>query len=238
MFNLSMKTRLCAAALLGTTIAVLSAPSDADQPIGRGPDRGPVNQAPNARQIAHVQNIDVAGSPVRLRLWDQPDASGNMAPHYAISLDGRTFSEPRATSYEIKLRHTTFDTTAMDAQPAVEWGFESGEDTNLYIVQFVTQPLPEFRDAIRDLGGDVYIYLARHSHIVRMDPEVRDAVEALPYVRWIGDYHPAYRLEGFLVENAYQADVMYPDQRYNIMIHESAMEVKEKVAQKIEDLGG
>ena len=75
MITLSTKTRLCAALILGTAMAVLSAPSDADQPIGRGQDRGSMNRAGGSRHVLNTQHIDVAGSPVQLRLWEQVDVT-------------------------------------------------------------------------------------------------------------------------------------------------------------------
>jgi len=41
------------------------------------------------------------------------------------------------------------------APPPVEALLAASETTNLYIVQFVTQPLEQFRTAIRNLGGTV-----------------------------------------------------------------------------------
>jgi hypothetical protein len=92
--------------------------------------------------------ISVPGSSTVVHLWQAPDARGELAPHYAISFDGgATFSEPRSTAYELKLRHGEFDPLGPEAIPLVEPGFEAGEDTNLYIVQFVTQPLEAYREA-------------------------------------------------------------------------------------------
>ena len=156
-----------------------------------------------------------------VRVWETP-------PQYAISFDGKAFSEPRATSYELKLRHGRFD--PLVAAPAVQDGLASGPDTNLWIVQFVTQQLEGYREAIRDIGGDVYAFLANHAHVVRMSPDVRVQVEALPFVRWVGDFHPAYRLEEFLLEAADAPDdagVIVPVGRYHVMLWDSAFAVKQ-----------
>jgi hypothetical protein len=185
-----------------------------------------------------AQLIRVPGSPVVVELWEGRDASGAVSPYYAISLDGRTFSKPRPTSYQIKLRHGDFDPLAAAPAPPIEPGFEAGEDTNLYLVQFVTQPLEDYRRVVRDLGGTIYFFVPRHSHIVKMDPETRDAVAALPFVRWVGPFHPAYRLETYLLENAANAEALFPQQTYNIMVFESGMRQKNAVAAKIAQLGG
>lgn len=59
-----------------------------------------------------------------------------------------------------------------------------------------------------------------------------------PFVRWVGPYEPAYRLENFIIDHAQQAEDYYPLQRYNIMIWSHELDVKEQVAAKIFKLGG
>jgi hypothetical protein len=198
---------------------------------GAGPDAGREKVLVNDRIVA------VPGTGVRLRLFEARNEVGETVPHYSIKLEGKGYSPARATSYEVKLRHGEFEPLAAGAPP-VGATFAADDDTNLYIVQFATQPLEVFREAVADLGGEVYFYLPRHSHIVKLDPAARDAVEALPYVRWVGPYHPAYRMEEFLVENAERADELYPLQTYNIMIHRSDMDTKVDVADAIEAIGG
>ncbi|MDY7108970.1 MAG: S8 family serine peptidase [Planctomycetota bacterium] len=210
-------TALMLLALLGATAS--------SAPDGAGRTRG-------------AQLIRVPGSPVVVELWQQRDGNGAVRPRYAISLDGRTFADPRPTSYQIKLRHGDFDPLAPGPLPAIEPGFEAAEDTNLYLVQFVTQPLEDYRRIVRDLGGTVYFFIPYHSHIVKMDEETRDAVGDLPFVRWVGPFHPAYRLETYLLENAPHAEAMFPQATYNIMVFEPGMRQKNAVAAKIARLGG
>ncbi len=152
------------------------------------------------------------------KVWNAAGPAGEVVPHYSIARDGVTFDAPRATSYTIKLRHGRFDPLAAAPAPAVEDGFAAGPDTNLYIVQFHTQPLEAYRAAIRDAGGTVYFFLANHSHVVKMDRQTRRAVQNLPFVRWVGPLHPAYRLEEVLLRNADRGAKLFPVERYNIMI--------------------
>lgn len=185
-----------------------------------------------------AETLRVPGTDVVVRLFEAPDHLGVLVPHYQIREGRGDFSRPRATSYEIKLRHGTFDPLADAAPPAIEPGFAADSDTNLYVVQFATQPLDAYRDAVRDLGGKVSWYLPRHSHVVRMSPEAADAVAALPFVRWVGDYHPAYRLEPGLLRFAAQGDPMQSALTCNVMLLESDDQDKADVAAAIEALGG
>jgi len=65
---------------------------------------------------------------------------------------------------------------------------------------------------------------------------IKDEVELLPYVRWIGPYHPAYRLEEFMLDNFKNAQEIYPLQRYNIQVH--SIDMKDIFAEKISNIGG
>ncbi|UCG17360.1 MAG: S8 family serine peptidase, partial [Phycisphaerales bacterium] len=142
--------------------------------------------------IRNARAIRVPRSATVLALWDE-EQEGQVQPYYAVSLAGQTFSRPRSTSYDIRLRHGDFD-PGRHVRP-VSPTLAAPEHCELWIVQFVTPPLEVFREQIRELGGTVYSYLADHAHIVLMSPAVRARVESLPYVRWVGPYHPAYRLE-------------------------------------------
>ena len=193
-----------------------------------GPDAGVPD---GARMIA------VPGTSVVLKLWDARGPNGVVVPHYAISRDGAAFSAPRPTSYEILLRYDEFDPLAAAAR-GVEASLTAGPDTNVYIVQFLTQPIEEFRAAIRALGGTVHKFLPRHSHIVRMAPGSVEAVRALPFVRWVGPYHPAYRVEEFVLENLERAAEMIGTRRYNVMVWEAGLEQKRAVARFVEAIGG
>ena len=182
--------------------------------------------------------IHVPGSDVTVRLFDAPDMTGSITPHYAVRFGRGDFSAPRATSYEIMLRHERFDPLVADAIPVVAPELAADTDTNLYIVQFVTQSLEAYRTALSDLGADVTWVLPRHSHIVRMTPDVRDAVADLPFVRWVGDYQPAYRLEAELIDAIVVGAPSESALTCNVMVLDSSAETKAEVADAIKDAGG
>ena len=176
--------------------------------------------------------IHLRASETRLALWNEEQA-GVVRPFYAIGKNGEPMGRGRSTSYVIEMLHRRFDPALQI--PAVQPGLAAPAHSNLYIVQFVTQPLEEFRGEIRSLGGTVHGFLANHAQIVKMSPPVRDQVEALPFVRWVGPYHPADRLEAFLRDRAEKADAFYPLLRYNILVFDGG---KAAVAQRIAAMGG
>jgi hypothetical protein len=186
-------------------------------------------------EIINEQFIAVPDSNIILKLWNEQMDNGEILPFYSISLDGgQTFVRTVQPSYELGLRYAHFD-PVLDV-PSVEPDLSSGTDTHLFIVQFVTQPLEEFKEAITSLGGTVYQYIAQYGYLVEMSDSIKSNVESLPYVRWVGPYHPAYRLEEYLIDNFENAEQTYPLQRYNIQVH--TVEMKDILANKISNLGG
>ena len=164
-----------------------------------------------------AEEIRIPGSEARVKTWSENDRSGMAKDWYAISLDGRTWHQ-RQTSYVIKLRHGDFDPAGdLPTDPGVD-NLRHGKDTHLYIVQFITQPLEDYRRTVRDLGGKVHQFLAQHAHLVRMDESTLAKVEALPFVRWVGPYHPGYRLEEPMLENLQAGNNRFGSLRYNIML--------------------
>ncbi len=185
--------------------------------------------------VLDLMLIEVPDSDLRLALWSETDPRGGKTPFYAIGHSGGKMGPAKATSYLLRLRGGAFDPIA--GVPPVAKALASPGHAQLYIVQFVTQPLDEFRVAIRQAGGTVLGFLADHAHIVRMDAEARAEVAALPFVRWVGPYHPAYRLEPFLRESCAEARRLAPRERYNILVFEAGPEGKARVAAKLRALG-
>ena len=186
-------------------------------------------------EILHERLIAVPNSAILLRLWETQDDTGRMIPFYSISYDaGKTVVRTVQPSYELGFRYAHFD--PLNGLPSVEPMLAAGLDTHLFIVQFFTQPLEEFKEAITGLGGIVHHYIAQYAYLVEMSETILKQVESLPYVRWIGPYHPAYRLEEILFENVNNADQVYPLQRYNIQV--LTIEQKNTVAHRITNLGG
>ena len=143
-------------------------------------------------------------------------------------------------SYDLKLRFDEFDPS--QRQPLVPQSLQVNEEQlkneQVYIVQFVTQPLQEYRDAIESLGGELHKYLANHAYLVRLSADEKEQLEALPYVRWIGVYQPAYKVDESLLPLLAQNPSNIKPIRLNIMVHQRGPDQKNLVAEKINALGG
>ncbi len=234
-----MRIAICVVLLVASGVAIGEVPAVRVEPRG-GYDELVVDGLETVRstsdEILDARVIGVSDSPVLLVLWDEVPTDGPRKSFFAISLDGRTVSRARETSYDIRLNYGAFDPA--QSRPPVPPQLAAGAQTELYIVQFVTQPLEVFRDRIRAIGGSVYGFLANHTHLVHMTPDVRARVEELPFVRWVGPFHPAYRLEPYLRDNLHRAEALPAQQRYYIRVGRRGATLKNVVAGRIEAMGG
>ena len=189
----------------------------------------------NSPSIINQKTISLPDSTVVINLWDEQLDNGNVLPFYSISLDGgKTVVRTVQPSYELGLRYAHFD--PLVSTPTTPSILSAGDDIHLFIVQFLTQPLEEFKNKITSFGGFVRQYIAQFAYLVEMTDSVRMQVESLPYVRWVGPYQPSYRLEEFMLENLENAQLMYPSQRYSIQVH--TVEQKQIVADRINSIDG
>ena len=71
-----------------------------------------------------------------------------------------------------------------------------------YLVQLTGPIAEEHRQAIESRGARVIAYVPHYTFLVRMRAEDRHELDGLPFVRWVGEYQPAYKLsEGIQVES-------------------------------------
>ena len=176
--------------------------------------------------------IAIPGSNVTLQLGAEQFVNGEMTRIYEIYRDGQLLRQAEA-NYELGLRYAHFD-PALDL-PQVDPFLMADEDVDLYIVQFVTQPLEEFQRDITNLGGAVRHYMAQFAYLVEMDNAVAESVSQLPYVRWIGQYQPAYRLDEETLQNLRTFGASAPAIRYNIQVLDVAQ--KAVIVDRIRALG-
>jgi hypothetical protein len=74
----------------------------------------------------------------------------------------------------------------------------AGAATAYYVLRYVAPPDPSWIDALHDLGGTLVEDLPSQAAIVRLTAAHAEAARALPFVGWLGLFHPAYAL-GFQV---------------------------------------
>ncbi|MBL1217302.1 MAG: peptidase S8 [Planctomycetes bacterium] len=188
------------AALAGLSLswAVCSMPGlQASAVAAEFPAIGTPGSALTAGDAVHLQQrtLTLDNGRTIVSLWKQQDPdSGLLVDWYSVSLDGgKTVQTARRADYRLLIRNATFD--PMGSEPALSPALVAGMDNELYVVQFHSQTLDSYRQDIEDAGGEIAKYLANYAYIVRLDEQARQTVANLPAVRWVGAYHPYYRLD-------------------------------------------
>ncbi|MFO7651710.1 MAG: S8 family serine peptidase [bacterium] len=77
-----------------------------------------------------------------------------------------------------------------------------------YIVQFPGPVRPEWKAAVGAEGADLLWYLPNYSFIARVRNDRAAAIAALPEVRWLGAYQPAYKLLTGLLDHTGPQDLI------------------------------
>ncbi|MCK4758249.1 MAG: right-handed parallel beta-helix repeat-containing protein [Thermoplasmata archaeon] len=76
-----------------------------------------------------------------------------------------------------------------------------------YIVQFIGPTQQDWLSELELLGVDIYTYLPYLAYIVGMDATTKESVASLPFVRWVGIYQPAYRIDPRLQTETNQTNI-------------------------------
>ncbi|HBF23242.1 MAG TPA: peptidase S8 [Planctomycetes bacterium] len=168
------------------------------------------------------------------RVWSDPAVSAGS--WYSLSLDGGdTFGRPKFSEFKIRLRYAEFDPARGD-EPFVHPVLTAGEVPDLFIVQFRAKSAESWRESIELMGGVNYRFLADHAGIWALDPELVPRVRDLPFVRWVGAFHPAYKMEDALLA-AWETDLLPSLQRYRIIVGERGPRQKAIVKSRLAAIG-
>lgn len=176
----------------------------------------------------------------RVRLTDDREAQVHFVGDrgYRVHLPGQTSSRLLPQRRRIRLQGMDFDPLSGGAQTLQQRKRAiraTGPDRPAYIVQFHTQALEIYQQALRDLGAVIGVPIPEQALIARMSADTALRVAELPYVRWIGLYHASHRLDD-AVENALSLRGAGGAQTYNVLTLRKA-DVGD-VADEIEALGG
>ncbi|MEZ5962338.1 MAG: S8 family serine peptidase [Planctomycetota bacterium] len=135
---------------------------------------------------------------------------------------------------KIMLHYGAFD--PLGGAPVVPPGYSADDGTSLYIVQFHTEVTQAHRDSLATLGAHACWYAPHQAYVVRMDAGRRNQVAALPAVRWVGAFQPAYKLQPSLMRRLVTDEVVGTN-RYVIVMVEPRIDEAGLVA-AVERVGG
>lgn len=188
------------------------------------------------RTVSDRRTLAFPESRTKVVTWTETGAGSADDALYGISLDGTSVATVEKASYELKLKFAHFD--PRERVPQTPAPLRADDGNRLWIVQFITQPLEEYRSAVVRLGGTIHGYLAQYAYVVEMDNPSRVSVEALPFVRWVGPFEPAYKVEPQLLEVVLRGDPSAEPQRYVVAVFESGLAARILLAERIRAIGG
>ncbi len=176
-----------------------------------------------------ARTIGVPGSNMVIAVW----RSAGM-PHVAVSLNGVTFDAVPQPDYKIKLGFAQFD--PLKGTPSVPPSLSAGPQNELFLVQSWAAPIQPIQEAITAAGGVIERYVADYTLVVRLTPEAKAAVSGLPFVRWVGAYHPAYRVDAQTL--AFLTSAADAPARFSIETMRSGPAQQQALKTLVEALGG
>ena len=179
---------------------------------------------------ATTRIIDLSDSHTRIELQGEGI--------YRLHLPDGTTSRPLPQRHKIRLQGMDFDPLEKDRVGGSFPDETAGRHTvgdGAYIVQFHTQALEIYQQALRELGASIGVPVPDQAVIARMSAETAKQVAQLPYVRWIGPYEAAHRLDGAIGAQL-SMRMSEAAQTYNVLaLHKGTSAV---LADEIRNLGG
>jgi subtilase family protein len=175
--------------------------------------------------------------------------------HLSIRIEGRPIrrgqildwsADQTTDAKQLHLRHGTFDPVPQPPELPRELMEPEG---NLWIVQCRQTVAQRVREQLTRSGATLLRYVPDDAYIVRLTPETVEAVRELEGVRWVGPYHPAYRLDPTLVAEPFtrnfsflpmRSQALEPEGWRYVLVHlfDRDEGAKKLVRQAIEDGGG
>ncbi|MEQ9096707.1 MAG: S8 family serine peptidase [Phycisphaerales bacterium] len=151
----------------------------------------------------------------------------------ALADHGTVSQDSHAT---LKLRYAAFD--PIDTVPAVPRVLRADKHPGVYIVQLHDHATDQSRQAITEAGARIGRFLPHNAYIVRMDEHAADAVRSLASVRWVGPFHPAYKLDEPLLQAIVLGTGYATPTRYSIQMLSRGNADQQAVARAIDQMGG
>jgi hypothetical protein len=142
--------------------------------------------------------------------------------------------DPSILPPKILLKYAEFD--PIQNVPAVPPMLAGSSDVHLWLVQYHEFPTDMHRNAIRSFGGEIISYMPEKSYLIRIPHAGAANLSRAAGVRWMGSYHPAYRLEPEL-RAEFLSGAYVPVRKYNFVVA-NKHEDKPALIAAVQGMGG
>ncbi len=97
------------------------------------------------------------------------------------------------SAFPISLNKIRFD--PLKGVPDIPEELKARDDNDVFFLQLSGPIKREWKNLLKEKGVKVYSYIPEYAYLVKIDPEKIDEIKNLEFVRWIGDYHPYYKID-------------------------------------------
>ncbi|MCI0409361.1 MAG: hypothetical protein L0191_12520, partial [Acidobacteria bacterium] len=103
--------------------------------------------------------------------------------------------------------------------PADLVGRDRREEFDTYLVRFIGPAADEWLVRLKGLGGEVLTPIPYFTYLAKIPANRRQEIAALPFVEWMGPYHPAFKLSRELVRQHLEGTHPEAVQKLNVLIY-------------------
>jgi hypothetical protein len=194
-----------------------SIPSAASSPV-----RNEVNQPDNMEEILEdKQNFQlIPAAPIQYNFKRE-----QKVPFVDILQN----TENQLPPLEIRLKAATFD--PLKERPEIPPDLTYQQDNGYHLVQCKGPIQPDWLGILKNAGATILGYVPEYTYLVHMEGKSKPEVSSLPFVRWVGLYHPAYKIQEGLLD-------MVGDVELNVVVFRDKEQNLQSVREKLADLGG
>ncbi|MCW5938619.1 MAG: S8 family serine peptidase [Fimbriimonadaceae bacterium] len=179
--------------------------------------------------VQGVKEISVPGSQVRVVTWNEGPKG-----FYAVSLNGQKVDRVAESSTVIRTIWGEFD--PLKGKALTPTSIPASPTNRMFLVQFGTQPLEQYKRAIEKLGATFHLSIPDHTVIVDIPADKVQAVREMPFVRWVGKFEPSMRIEQEIQRGMINKTLR--EQSYYVQTSLDSPELKNTVAAQIQLAGG
>ncbi|MEO0245539.1 MAG: S8 family serine peptidase [candidate division WOR-3 bacterium] len=95
-------------------------------------------------------------------------------------------------SYPISLDKIKFD--PLKEIPNIPEELKAEKDNDVFLLQLNGPAIREWKNILKEKGVKIYAYIPEFAYLVKIEPQKIEEIKNLDFVRWIGDYHPYYKI--------------------------------------------
>jgi hypothetical protein len=139
------------------------------------------------------------------------------------------YNHTQDSSIMITMKAAEFDPLIENPEIPMELSYTS--EKGYYLVQCQGPILSNWVEEIENSGAIILGYAPDYAFLISMNNEVKKSLEELPFIRWIGIYHPAYKIQDRLIGRSGEVEV-------NVMVFDDRKENLEYVRNMLKVLGG